>query len=257
VVAGAYPVEIVHDVVTVFPLCEGLGKLFAARGLELKAFDISDCQRRSVVGWVVVYGKLPEFRSLCPASFASASRARFLASAVVMSVPCTCTTVRVQLQKCKPYLVHLFCYQCACIWWLLFVPVHVMFSSSQHGGDTLENIIKLVETVEAKQTKDFGTALQGFLAAAQAKVEGRFVGYPNQGAKLETQEGPKYIRVVSKDIWNGQVAPSGSAYCFVEKTTGNVFKAARYKVPAKGVRSNIFAEDFGASGVTGYGAIYR
>jgi hypothetical protein len=47
------------------------------------------------------------------------------------------------------------------------------------------------------------------------------------------------------------------AYCFIDKTTGDVLKAASWKAPAKGVRSNIFAADFGASGVTKYGAVYH
>jgi hypothetical protein len=116
-------------------------------------------------------------------------------------------------------------------------------------------IIALVDRVSAKP--DFNSALKGFLKAAQAKVDERFVGYPTQGAKLVTKEGPKYVKVISLDVWNGVPNTNGSVYCFVEKGTGNVLKAAGFNAPAKGVRSNIFAQDFGASGITGYGAIYR
>jgi len=43
----------------------------------------------------------------------------------------------------------------------------------------MESIIAFVKRVEAKQeTQNFGAALQGFLGAAQAKVDERFVGYP-------------------------------------------------------------------------------
>jgi len=102
---------------------------------------------------------------------------------------------------------------------------------------------------------EFSEALNGFLAAAQKKVDARFVGhsYVGAGADLSIREGKKYIKVMM--IAKGR--ESGSAFCFVEKTTGNVLKADGYNAPAKGIRSNIFAADFGASGVDGYGAVYH
>lgn len=47
----------------------------------------------------------------------------------------------------------------------------------------------------------------------------------------------KYIRIVQR---NGS---GGSVYCFVEKVTGRILKAASFKTPAKGGRGSIFALD--------------
>jgi hypothetical protein len=109
--------------------------------------------------------------------------------------------------------------------------------------------------------KDFQTQLSGFLAAAQSKVDdymkrNGFRGNP----VIETEEGPKFIRVIRaeyNDPKNPTQALTRSAYCFIEKATGQVFKPAGWKAPErKNPRSNIFADDFGASGVDHHGAVY-
>ena len=99
-------------------------------------------------------------------------------------------------------------------------------------------------------TGPFRDALNGFLGMAQAIVN---ASYGDNAPKLEGREGPKYIKVVS--IHPGH--SHGSAFCFVEKETGNVLKAASWSAPAKGPRSNIYSADFGASGITAYGAVYH
>jgi len=61
--------------------------------------------------------------------------------------------------------------------------------------------------------------------------------------------GRKFVRIVQTD-------PTGSrnsVHCFIEKTTGNVLKAAGWKGPAKGVRGNIFGDNLG---VGPHGAVY-
>lgn len=46
-------------------------------------------------------------------------------------------------------------------------------------------------------------------------------------------------------------------HTFVELDTGNILKSATFKAPAKnGVRGTIYADDFGASAITHYGAKY-
>ena len=49
--------------------------------------------------------------------------------------------------------------------------------------------------------------------------------------------GSKYLRVMTRS------GSSRTAYCFVEKATGNIFKCASWKAPAKGVRSSIFTPE--------------
>lgn len=52
--------------------------------------------------------------------------------------------------------------------------------------------------------------------------------------KIELEAGSKFIRVVHG------TKGSHSVYCFVEKATGNILKAAGWKAPAKGARGNIY-----------------
>jgi hypothetical protein len=54
---------------------------------------------------------------------------------------------------------------------------------------------------------------------------------------LELITGQKYIKVAIAD-GNGR-----SAYGFIEVSTGNLFKAASWRAPAKGVRGNIYQEN--------------
>lgn len=105
---------------------------------------------------------------------------------------------------------------------------------------------------------NFEAALNGFLTTAQVKVDAAYADSTTQTVKLEAEVGPKYIRIVSKGTHtrSGEVT-SRSAYCFIDRTNGNVLKSAGWKGPEKrNPRSNIFASDFGASGVTGYGTTY-
>jgi len=70
--------------------------------------------------------------------------------------------------------------------------------------------------------------------------------------KLEAEKGPRYVRIVETDGPHHR-----SAFCFVDRQTGAILKAAGWKAPAKGVRGSIFADDFGiGSAVTPYGAAY-
>jgi hypothetical protein len=104
----------------------------------------------------------------------------------------------------------------------------------------------------------FDEALTGFMTAAQAKADMRFEQPTSYGVKLFPIEGTRYIKVVAKDTYKGEVQEhSGSAWCFVDKSNGDVLKTAGWNKPAKGARGTIFDADFGASGITGYGAVYR
>ena len=67
---------------------------------------------------------------------------------------------------------------------------------------------------------------------------------------IEIEEGSKFYRVVKQDSQR-------SVYCFVDKSNGDIYRAASYKIPAKHVRGNIFDENFSyGKGVTLYGGAY-
>jgi hypothetical protein len=53
---------------------------------------------------------------------------------------------------------------------------------------------------------------------------------------FEYEVGRKYIKVWSYLISDGERLRGRSCYMFVDKNTGEVFKPASYKAPAKGVR---------------------
>lgn len=54
---------------------------------------------------------------------------------------------------------------------------------------------------------------------------------------LEIKRGSKFLRVFSN---NGT---QSHCYCFVELATGDIYKPATYKAPAKHARGNIYGED--------------
>lgn len=86
---------------------------------------------------------------------------------------------------------------------------------------------------------DFTASLNAFLAAVN---EGFIKQNVNMAAAfpegyyepVTLEAGSKYIRVVSSS--HG----SHSVYCFVDKATGDVLKAAGWKKPAKGARASIY-----------------
>jgi len=54
--------------------------------------------------------------------------------------------------------------------------------------------------------------------------------------QLEYEVGRKYIKVWSYLVNNGEKLYGRSCFMFVDKNTGEVYKPASYKAPAKGVR---------------------
>lgn len=101
----------------------------------------------------------------------------------------------------------------------------------------------------------FKEKLESFVAGAQAKVNENHERKklpPLLRVELAYTVGPKYIRVIAKE--GNRIG--GYAFCFVDKTNGDVLKPASYKGPAKHARGNIFNEDNGLGGVTAYGAAY-
>lgn len=63
--------------------------------------------------------------------------------------------------------------------------------------------------------------------------------------KIDVQEGNRFYKLVRHDydVDTGELVKfSGSVHCFVEKATGDVYKAATFRAPAKGVRFNLFKD---------------
>jgi hypothetical protein len=99
--------------------------------------------------------------------------------------------------------------------------------------------------------------IDGFEAAFQAYLDGvrklyqtwARPTYPSADVRYEV--GPRYIRVITE---NGH---DRNVHTFVDRTNGDILKAAGWKAPAKnGVRGSILSEDHGLSKVNWHGAIY-
>jgi hypothetical protein len=76
---------------------------------------------------------------------------------------------------------------------------------------------------------------------------------------FHAEVGSKNIRIVRRELWKGHEAPTegGSVHCFIEKATGNIFKAESFKKPAPQIRGSIFNPNFDIGrAVTQYGAAY-
>ena len=56
--------------------------------------------------------------------------------------------------------------------------------------------------------------------------------------KFRVEIGRKYLKIIQRDERNGEYR-DGSVHAFVERSTGNVYKAASWKAPAKHVRYNL------------------
>lgn len=95
---------------------------------------------------------------------------------------------------------------------------------------------------------EFAIRLEAYLAASFVRK-----GYKQAPPSIELQQGKKYMRVVRREAGCG----GGSVHCFIEVSTGDIYKAAGWKTPAKHVRGNILAENYGiGDAVTEYGARY-
>jgi hypothetical protein len=102
------------------------------------------------------------------------------------------------------------------------------------------------------EMSDFDSALDTFVNSIQTMITNHYEkNLPNLHVPtVGTDVGRRYVRVFTKDL------NSRSAFCFVDRNTGDILKAAGWKVPAKHARGNIFSEDGGIGGVTVYGAKY-
>lgn len=64
--------------------------------------------------------------------------------------------------------------------------------------------------------------------------------------KFKMTQGKRYIKVIR----------GGSVHCFIDRTNGDVLKAASWSAPARHSRGNIWDDFNGLNGMTEYGAAY-
>jgi len=104
----------------------------------------------------------------------------------------------------------------------------------------------------AANTLNFNTAaFETFFAGVQKLVEDyRAKNFPTLNKVTFSYDiGSRYIRVVRED---GQK----SVFCFVDRSNGDVLKAATWKAPAKHARGNINDAQNGLGSIGPYGPAY-
>lgn len=101
--------------------------------------------------------------------------------------------------------------------------------------------------MKIQTTPEFQIRLAKFVAGAQEKVNIGMENFKNLPVPfLQVEEGSRYVKIIR----------GTSVYCFIDKTNGDVLKAASWKAPAKHARGNIFNEDNGVTGVGHHGGNY-
>lgn len=89
------------------------------------------------------------------------------------------------------------------------------------------------------------------LAILVSKLNGMVSDGSNSPMKIEAVPGRRYVKLVLRGMGAG-----GSAYGFIDRSNGDLLKAASWNAPAKGKRSNLFDTDYGMSGCSKYGMRY-
>jgi len=117
---------------------------------------------------------------------------------------------------------------------------------------------------------EFETRFQSFIRGCEEIIKTNHGQVcPNlRSSWLEIHHGNRYIRILKCDDWNKEALIASGitdpakhigrrAHVFVDKTNGDVLRAASYKKPeTKHPRGNIFDESGGLRYMTPYGAMY-
>ena len=96
--------------------------------------------------------------------------------------------------------------------------------------------------ITTTQRHALDTRIQALIDEAGRKLHRQ---HPNADWLCEIWPGKKYLKVVIGDVTGlAENAPTQwSVWCFVDAATGDVYKPASWKAPAKHVRYNLFDED--------------
>ena len=108
-----------------------------------------------------------------------------------------------------------------------------------------------VQTNTQPTAQDFQSHLDSFVAKCQTIIDVHYKD-STMHPKLEAKHGSKFVKIIANET--GQTG--GRVHCFVDKTNGDVLKAASWQAPAKHARGNIFDNHNGILNMGPYGAAY-
>jgi hypothetical protein len=102
------------------------------------------------------------------------------------------------------------------------------------------------------EREGFSERLLGYVAAVIELVAENDKHFSNlDPSTISYEVGGRYVKIIRHSHGG-----SHSVHSFVDKSNGDVLKAASWKAPAKHARGNIYAVDFGKSAISAYGANY-
>lgn len=103
---------------------------------------------------------------------------------------------------------------------------------------------------DTQEPADFREAFDRFLSTSEAFVRDEYAEkYPTLNPPyLEASWGRRYVKVAT--VYRG----SRHAWCFVDRTTGDVLYAKNWSSPVPGARGTILTTDFQKYGVDIHGA---
>lgn len=118
-------------------------------------------------------------------------------------------------------------------------------------ADKNDQAAQVEYAAEARRVR-FEQALARWLAGlTEATREYHAAHFPSLAPPtFTTERGTRYVRVVRVDSGCAR-----SAYCFVDRTTGDILKPHGWKGPAKGARGSIYAADC-LAGCSPHGVAY-
>lgn len=106
---------------------------------------------------------------------------------------------------------------------------------------------------------NYDSALKKWVSSVRDMIEKSYNNDMDRGyswrVDLEIQSGSRFDKIV-KSTACGDSSESRSVYAFIEKKTGDIYKPASWKAPAKHARGNIYAEDGGLKCADPYGIAY-
>jgi len=91
---------------------------------------------------------------------------------------------------------------------------------------------------------EFVIAYNAFIAGVKEMIEADYEknNFPVElREEIDAEIGRKYMKVIKKGPGSCYV------YAFIDKVTGDIYKPASWKAPAKHARGNVFAADHGLS----------
>ena len=102
---------------------------------------------------------------------------------------------------------------------------------------------------------DLNKLINRYIAGLQRDFDSQGLTQVKRG--FAAQEGRKYIKIVDGYVQDNGELESRSVVAFIEKTTGDVYKPAGWKAPAKGVRFNLYKDIDYLENNCGSGHLYR